>query len=306
MSTIPAKVCILCKQDCSKKPRLRDPQGRYTCEACANEAEAKAAAKKSATAPPPPPPDPEEPDLSYALEEEQKVAAPLAADTASCMGCGVLMPPGALICTHCGFDTRTGAPTKTSKKEKRGPKRCEKCGYDLTGLKKPKCPECGHVFTLGRDLKKERAEDNRQTIRWAYIKPLITIAAGLALMCIIAASRGGEAYVIGYLIKYAAGFPIAAMVFWICCLMWVGFDAPLHLMLLRMAGVCAVTDAAAAAVDGLPLYFVTRAFIMIVFVGTLTDAMEMDMTDALIVGVITWLAKVMAVLAIIAYMMPQF
>jgi hypothetical protein len=34
MSNNVAKVCIHCRQDCSKKARTKDGQGRYACEEC--------------------------------------------------------------------------------------------------------------------------------------------------------------------------------------------------------------------------------------------------------------------------------
>jgi hypothetical protein len=312
MSTVPAKVCVVCKQDCSQKPRLKDPQGRYTCQACADALEARARLKVrpvplEAPAPAPvPAPLPDEPDLGYALAEEVKAAGSIAQDTASCMGCGVLMAPGALICTRCGYDTRTGAPMKTSKKAPRGPKRCEKCGYDLTGLKKPKCPECGTVFRMGRDLKKEREEDNRRTVRWAYYKPLIASAAGLLLMTIIAAARVGSEALPGVFIMYAGGYIVASAVYWTCSLLWFGFDAPLHLTLLRMIAVCAFADSAYWAVSGLPMFLLTRAIVLFVFVGAMTELMDLDFTDAVIVGLITGLGKLLALFAIIMYLSPNF
>jgi hypothetical protein len=41
------------------------------------------------------------------LARQEEVAAPLA-DTARCNQCGSPWPAGAVLCTHCGFDTRTG------------------------------------------------------------------------------------------------------------------------------------------------------------------------------------------------------
>ena len=76
------------------------------CQPCADAAAAKAKA---------PPAESADVDIGYALAEEQAVAAPVAQDSATCVGCGVLMAPGTVICTHCGYDTRSGVRAKTGK-----------------------------------------------------------------------------------------------------------------------------------------------------------------------------------------------
>jgi hypothetical protein len=301
MTTTPTKVCIRCKRDCAGRPRTRDERGRYTCQECFDAVVAKAPLKIA----PPPPPEPPEVDIGYLLAEEQAAAAPVAQDTATCMQCGVLMAPGAVLCTRCGHDTRTGAVVKAAPGKKRGPKRCEKCGYDVTGLKKPKCPECGTVFKLGRDLNQERKETSQQTVKWAYLKPLIMMGIGLALVMGLAVGQYGEGAAVLYLMKYAVGVPIGGAVFWVCCLMWIGFDAPFHLTLIRLAGIYAVVDAVALATGFLPVLIVGRVITLAVYIALLADLMDMDYTDAIFVGLATGLAKFFAMLLIIMYFFPD-
>ncbi len=38
-STSASKVCVLCGEDCSNKPRIKDSHGNYYCKSCHQEAE---------------------------------------------------------------------------------------------------------------------------------------------------------------------------------------------------------------------------------------------------------------------------
>jgi hypothetical protein len=299
MTATPAKVCISCGQDCAGRPRVRDGQGRYMCRPCAD-----AGAPRGTPARQDVPTDPADVDIGYALAEEQAAAAPVARDTATCMGCGVLMAPGAVLCTRCGYDTRAGAQVKTSK-GKGGPKRCEKCGYDLTGLKKPKCPECGTVFTLGRDYNKEREEFSKDTARWAYLKPLIMFGIGAGIMLMVGgASQGGWGAAL-YLIKYAVEVPVGVLVFWLCCLVYLGFDAPMHLTALRLAGIYAVTDVVGLVAGFVPFPILPMVITLTVYIGLLMDLLDLDIQDAVILGFITGAAKMYAGGAIVYLLLTR-
>jgi hypothetical protein len=114
--TASAKVCIHCGQDCSKKARTKDAQGRYACKECHEAALAKAAAAAAAkpvavarSSPKPAEPDP------IAIEDDggfdpgvlQSALSNVAMPEA-CPSCGSGMTGGAVICTICGFNKKTG------------------------------------------------------------------------------------------------------------------------------------------------------------------------------------------------------
>ncbi len=126
------KVCVICGQDCAGKPRVKDPQGRYSCKSCheaamkkaaAAPATAKAAPVKGAPRPavkpaskpvPPPMPEPEaEPAFdgfdNAAILEGLEASAPAAAPAGEqCPSCGMPLPGGAMVCMSCGFNRATG------------------------------------------------------------------------------------------------------------------------------------------------------------------------------------------------------
>lgn len=101
-----AKVCRVCKQDCSNRPRQRDKEGRYTCQDCLDKlAKAKGGAK----------PGVEQPALDPGL-----AAALAGVDQAAmtpCSNCGILLKPDAVLCTACGFDISKGRATRTRVQE---------------------------------------------------------------------------------------------------------------------------------------------------------------------------------------------
>ncbi len=106
------------------------------------------------------------------------------------------------------------------------------------------------------------------------------------------------------IIRYAVELPITTAVFWACALLWVGSDAPAGLTLLRLAAVVAAADAAGVVLGWLP--WVISLFISLgVFVAVLAHEMELDLIDAVFVGMFAGLAKWLAVLALVWYFFPS-
>lgn len=117
MSTEPAsstKVCIICHQDCSNRPRQKDGQGRYVCQDCLNKAKQQGAKEKMAAPAAKAPPRSEapiDPGLAAALADvDQGAMEP-------CPNCAVLLKPGAVLCTSCGFDIEKGKAVRTRVQE---------------------------------------------------------------------------------------------------------------------------------------------------------------------------------------------
>lgn len=96
------KLCVICGQDCSTRPRQKDAEGRYACTACVEK-------QKSRPRPAKPPPLLDEDDALVALDDEPaRVAA------ASCPGCRAPMPGGAVVCLSCGYNMQTGRSLATA------------------------------------------------------------------------------------------------------------------------------------------------------------------------------------------------
>jgi hypothetical protein len=108
------KVCVLCGQSCAGQARIKNAQGQYAHQACAQAQQAKAT-KPSAPAKADLGQDDD--DLMGALLDDlpAPAAEPVGASGArvGCPGCGSALVPGQVICMSCGFNTQSGKAGKT-------------------------------------------------------------------------------------------------------------------------------------------------------------------------------------------------
>jgi len=94
-----AKICRVCKQDCSTRPRQKDKDGSYTCQACLDKSGKGRAPGSEQVA--------IDPGLAAALKGVDQAAM------TACPNCGVLLKPSAVLCTGCGFDVEKGRALRT-------------------------------------------------------------------------------------------------------------------------------------------------------------------------------------------------
>jgi len=104
------KVCRICGEDCSHRPRTRDRAGHYYCNACYDRLQ-----KQQATATPATKPSRAEPATTDdGLNAMAELASPGAHHAESdepvtrCESCGAPLASRAVFCTNCGFDRNTG------------------------------------------------------------------------------------------------------------------------------------------------------------------------------------------------------
>jgi hypothetical protein len=103
MTTID-KICIICGEDCAARPRVRDADGRYACRSCADQR--KKARRLPKPVPIATPKAEEEPEIFELMLEDVKQPE----ETGEmCMGCGVRMSAGHVVCMRCGTNSQTGA-----------------------------------------------------------------------------------------------------------------------------------------------------------------------------------------------------
>jgi hypothetical protein len=108
-----AKVCIVCGQDCSDRPRIKDAQGRYACKPCAAAASKRARSVQASRAQADPEPD--APEFDAVIGALASAGAPEGAirTMEACPKCGGPVLPGQVICVQCGTNVATGKSHKT-------------------------------------------------------------------------------------------------------------------------------------------------------------------------------------------------
>lgn len=301
----PAKVCIRCGEDCSNRPRVKDKQGRYTCEACLAKAKAAVAA---AAAPAPQASPVAEVDAPIPLLEDAAVdAGPRAAP---CPGCGRPLWSDAKVCVGCGFNRETGrrlsvstdveGDGKRARKAKAAPSfTCEKCGYDLKGLKSTQCPECGSPIRIRSARRERELAESKRIAKMALIKPLVLAAVGLVLSALILVYRDAAAAIPIYLAGYGIGLVLLVVVYLFCSLVFIGFDEPFHHMVIRLAAVYALTDSVSLLLAPVPMGFGRLLLVGFIWVGLMVAIMEIDQEDAIIAGLILYVVKVVITMIII-------
>ena len=66
------------------------------------------------------------------------------------------------------------------------------CGYSLAGLKSERCPECGTINSTRR--RKAMADERavKDTVRQAYLRPVIMFGGGLTVSVVVAMIGAGS------------------------------------------------------------------------------------------------------------------
>lgn len=307
------KTCILCGRDCASRPRVRDQHGRYRCRECLD----KRPPAPPATAPPPKP----APDDPIPLADDDGLV-PLAPEAPApprrsepCGGCGRPLFPDNVICIGCGFNRATGrmvdSPVTAAdpRARARHVRKCSNCDYELTGLPSGKCPECG---TINRDPKFDKRErelrESRRIAKRAWISPIIMIAVGLGIMFIVHAARNGLPGIVFFSVTFGIHLAVGLFIYLACSIMWIGFDEPLPMTGLRLAGVFALAEVAYSLVSivtmaAIGLFGITLLIIpLLIYAGLLAKVMEIEIQDAVIVAVLTTIARIITIAFLITWL----
>ena len=245
--------------------RFHDKQGRSFCAVCAD------ALRKPKASDPAPEGD------GYALADEPKDAggkgggAGPMRDLDACPSCGGAMIRRDIICTQCGFN-----------REMR--RQVEKSGHEA-GDGARVAPKRRRPTTVRDDVRREH--------RNAYIKPAVAMAICLPIAMAIWSGVGQSAERVVFQLAVSGVMYVAALVAWfVCSVLWIGFDEPMGMEAVRLGAVCAMTEIARAALSPLPDFWRVQAGVQIaiimVFVGATIVMMKMEKEDAWIFAVAAW------------------
>ncbi|MCG3123472.1 MAG: hypothetical protein GIKADHBN_01891 [Phycisphaerales bacterium] len=276
--SVPAgKICIVCKQDCSRKPRTKDAHGRYICGPCESAAVARRKSPQTGVGEAPRTAAPAvEEDEPFELEGFDPAAMQDLLKVEA--GAAPVGPPPTLT-----FEEPTSADVAEQGRK------CPKCGYNLRGLKGRTCPECGAEarYKSGRTHAMESIEEERRTtVRMAYIRPISLAVGGVIALAVIRGAQGRGEDLPGELVLLGIRVPVGIVAYLICCATFLGFNAPVHLTALRLAGVYAVMAALWALVSGFPIGLFRLALLAVYIILLMTE-LELDRGDAIIMALLT-------------------
>ncbi len=222
----------------------------------------------------------------------------------TCPVCLMRVRSGARQCLQCGYDDRKGiqssrlVTTQTIKdpdgSERRGVL-CSNCSFEMTGLKALVCPECGTRHTPRR-REEHRREAAARAMRMAILRPLIMLLVGLVITTTIVVLKQDDAALLKHVIKYPMQISVGFLVLLICQVIWIGFDAPAWLNLLRVAGYYALCDVLVYTLGLLPALFFIVQYIAqyLTYVLLWVEDGDQDVQDAGLLGMLTFVGWVIA------------
>lgn len=270
------------------RPRTKDAQSRYTCRECFDALQRQAAARPHQMAAPAAPAAQAEVEPA---EDPAFMAALLggAADQAApavrpCPECGHPLGHEVVVCTHCGFNTRTGRTLSTRQ---------------AVGV------EADPAAASQRD--RRRAYDEREAQRIAraeMIKPIIigAVALGGVIAMLAAQAKNTEFLAIDkYIVFYLGSVAAAALVFSLACLVRVGRDSLTVLNFVRLAAIVAAVDLLRVPIVlAFGTTFLLWAALLLAYICFLALLMELDISDAVVIGVPLGAAQIAAGFLIVA------
>lgn len=202
------KVCVICGEDCSGRPRIKDSKGRYCCKSCHEEA----LPKKRAPADAAPPPKPE-PELELPVDDGFGMVAEILEQSEAAATESHELRVEDLV------DSGPAPPTSPEPR--------------------PLDPRIVHRRLI--------ADTARNTIRAQYMKPLLLLVGGVAVTMVamrgVGATAGGTLVGVSFPVHLVFRSAISAAIFWLAAKTWLGDLGPAQLILLRVAGINAAVVA---------------------------------------------------------------
>lgn len=171
---------------------------------------------------------------------------------------------------------------------------CPQCGYDLRGLRNDRCPECGLVLNYAAVRQAENKRDGVNDSSWFDGKAVAMVIAGLAVGAAVWGFQFGWLVgVTAFGLDFAFTVVIGWVIFFLCSVMWIGFDQPLRMTMVQILGAFGLYSGIAALLSLVPIPGIVTFFVgAAILVGLLSERLEIDIQDAIVVAILVAIAKV--------------
>lgn len=171
---------------------------------------------------------------------------------------------------------------------------CPKCGYDLRGLRSDRCPECGKVLNYTAIRQAENKRDGINDSAWFDGKAIAMAAVGLTVGAAVYGLReDGLVGVAAFGLDFSFTVVIGWVIFFLCSVTWIGFDQPLRMTMVQIVGAFGLYSGIAALLMLVPIPGIVTFFVgAAILVGLLSERLEIDLQDAIVVALLVAIAKI--------------
>ena len=105
---------------------------------------------------------------------------------------------------------------------------------------------------------------------------------------------------IGYSILFTINLVFGLLIYWVCCALWIGFGESLALGLVKLAGIYAISSFAQVVLLMTPVPLAGWLISVIIYISLLKKMLDLETFDAIVLVVLTFVAKVIAVFTLAA------
>ncbi|MFN0131687.1 MAG: hypothetical protein ACKVW3_04015 [Phycisphaerales bacterium] len=194
---------------------------------------------------------------------------------------------------------------------------CPGCGHPAD-VAATLCVRCGHMMESGKQASTRSGTDrlppppprfqvhaiNPDSGLRPFRKPMVMLTVSLLATLAWKFGMDGPAESLAYLTRYAITLPIAIGILALACLLFVDYSAPLLLTALSIAAALACADLIQHGLHYTLIPTLAWVAAFVVYCGCIADLLELDMPDAVFVGLATYFAKLVLKWTLFASMFP--